>query len=159
VCKAGEDGVKHGRMGYLVAAMGLVLAGGGLAGCVPRAPAPPPPAPAAPALSYDGTYRGTVRLSGLGAGVPAQGCATDPNIVLQVQNNAFTYSQPHPQAATSGPGGSATVVYAVAIAPDGSFSGQSQVSGTMTGTVQGGHMSGTINGLECVYSFFADRAS
>ena len=138
------------RTGYLIAAGVLALSA-----CAPQKAAAPPMA-SAPATSYDGIYKGKVELAGLGAGVPAAGCATSPSITLQIQNNGFVYSQAHPNAATTGPA-SATTTYTVAVAPDGSFSGQSQLSGTMSGTISGTHMSGTIDGLECVYSFSADR--
>ena len=132
------------RIGLATLATGLAIGG-----CTPQ----PPPPPAAPAVSYDGTYQGTVSLTNVGAGVPRAGCATTPQMVLQVKNNAFTYSQPHPNMTGVG-----TTTYTVTIAPNGSFSGQSQVTGTMSGTVSGTHMAGTIDGIECVYSFAADRS-
>ncbi len=142
--------MKAWRFGLATLATGLALSG-----C-----APPPPPPPAPAVSYDGTYQGTVMLTGVGAGVPREGCATDPRIALQVKNNAFTYVQGHPNSNVTAPGMptvSATATYTVAVAPNGSFSGQSDVSGTMTGMISGTHMSGTIEGIVCVYSFTADR--
>jgi hypothetical protein len=136
------------------ASLAIALAIGGCA-----APTPPRK-PAAPAVSYDGMYHGTVAVTGVGAGVPPAGCATDPHIMLQVRNNAFTYSQAHPN--DNGAGAAAetaetTTTYSVAIAPDGRFSGQSQVGGSITGVVSGTHMVGTIEGLVCVYSLTADR--
>ncbi len=140
------------RIGLAALATGLALGG-----CA----TPPPPAPApAPAVSYDGTYTGTLTLAGVGAGVPREGCFTNPQITLQVKNNAFTYVQTHPKANVTAPGMatvSATTTYAVAVAPNGTFSGQSEVSGTMTGAISGPHMTGMIEGIVCVYSFTADR--
>ncbi len=111
-------------------------------------------------VSYDGTYIGTVTLTGVGAGVPRQGCITNPQVTLQVKNNAFTYVQTHPNSNVTAPGMqtvSATTAYSVAVAQNGSFSGQSDVAGTMTGSIAGTHMTGMIEGIVCVYSFAADR--
>jgi hypothetical protein len=155
--RAGGYGVKAWRIGLAASATGLVLAALALGGCTPTPPAPPPPAPA---VSYDGTYQGTVTLLNVGAGVPRIGCQTAPQIALTVKNNSFTYVQTHPQATISAPGfptTNATATYAVTVAPNGSFSGQSQLSGTMSGAITGTHMAGKIEGLECVYSFTADR--
>jgi hypothetical protein len=151
---AGGCGVEAWRIGLATLATGLVLGG-----CTPP-PSPPPPV-SAPAVSYDGTYVGSVTLNGVGAGVPREGCVTDPRLTLQVKNNAFTYVQTHPNSNVTAPGMatvSATTTYSVAVAPNGSFSGQSDVSGTMTGTITGTHMSGMIEGMVCVYSFSADRS-
>ncbi len=130
-----------------------------IGGCTPT---PPPPAPpATPAVSYDGTYHGTVTLTDSGPGVPRIGCATAPQMTVQVTNNHFTYVQPHPKATVSAPGFQTTNAdadYAATVAPNGNFSGQSQLAGTISGSIQGGHMTGTIEGLECVYSFSADRS-
>ncbi len=139
------------RIGLATLATGLVLGG-----CTP----PPPPPPPAPVVSYDGTYRGTVTLTGVGAGIPREGCVTDPKLVIQVSRNAFTYVQSHPKSDVTAPGVqpvSATTTYSVKVAPNGSFSGQSEVAGSMTGTISGTHMAGTIEGIVCVYSFTADR--
>ncbi len=141
------------RIGMATLATGLAIGG-----CTP----PPPPAPPPkPTVSYDGTYTGTVTLVNVGAGVPRIGCAAPPQVTLQVKNNAFTYVQTHPKATIKAPGfptESATTTYTVAIAQNGSFSGQSEVSGTMTGTITGGHMTASIEGIECVYSLAADRS-
>jgi hypothetical protein len=148
---AGGCGVEAWRIGLATLATGLVLGG-----CTP----PPPPPPPAPVVSYDGTYVGTVTLTGVGAGVPREGCVTNPGLTLQVKNNAFTYVQTHPNSNVTAPGMatvSATTTYTVAVAPNGSFTGQSEVAGTMSGTISGTHMSGMIEGIVCVYSFSADR--
>jgi hypothetical protein len=140
------------RIGLATLATGLALGG-----C---SPPPPPPPPPAPLVSYDGAYTGTVKLTGVGAGVPRVGCATSPQLMVQVQNNTFTYVQTHPKATVRAPGfatTNATASYTAAIAQDGSFSGQSQLAGTISGTIKAGHMTGNIEGLECVYTFTADR--
>ncbi len=141
------------RIGAATLAAGLAIGG-----CTP---APKPAPPPAPTVSYDGTYTGTVSLTNVGAGVPRVGCATAPQMTLQVTNNAFTYVQTHPKATITAPGfptESGTTTYTVAIAQNGSFTGQSDVSGVMSGTITGGHMTGSIEGIECVYAFAADRS-
>jgi hypothetical protein len=144
--------VEAWRIGMATVAIGLAIGG-----CTPQPPPPPTPAPV---VSFDGTYTGTVKLTGVGAGVPRAGCATNPQMVLQVSKNAFTYTQTHPKATVSAPGFStinATATYTAAIAQDGSFTGQSQLAGTISGSIASGHMTGNIEGLECVYAFTADR--
>jgi hypothetical protein len=132
---------------------GTLATGALLAGCAQTA-APPMPTAAAPAISSDGIYRGTITLTGAGAGVPGQGCATGPAMVLQVRHNAFTYTQAHPDLVAPGLG---TTSYTGTVAQGGGFNGQSALGGSITGTIAGSHMAGTIDGVECVYSFTADR--
>jgi hypothetical protein len=133
---------------------GLAITVLALAGCTPTPGAPTgtaAPAPAA-AVSWDGTYRGTVQITGLGSGTMRQWCETDPQIVFQVSNNAFSYAMPHPNAPDN-----PSPVYAATIASDGTFS-TTLASGTMRGHVSGTHISGEIDGSVCVYSFALDRA-
>lgn len=159
------------RIGLAIMVTGLGATGLGLTGCAPPLP-PPPPAPVAaptgPAVSYDGTYRGTIKMTGTGAGVPIGGCNTSPRFTLQVANNAFTYQQPHPNERVSATGNpsvdpkinalnNSRAVYVATIAQNGTFSGQSQVAGTIAGSIVDGHMAGTIEGIVCVYAFTADR--
>jgi hypothetical protein len=125
-----------------------------IAGCT-ATPRPPASSAASPgpvsAVSWDGTYRGAVQITGLGSGVQQQWCETDPQIVFQVTNNAFSYAMPHPNAPNN-----PTPVYSATIASDGSFR-SSLPSGTMTGRVTGTHIAGKIDGSVCVYSFALDR--
>jgi hypothetical protein len=72
--------------------------------------------------------------------------------MLQVTNYAFSYAMPHPHAPDN-----PTQVYRATIASDGTFSATLH-SGEMNGRIVGGHMSGTINGSLCVYSFSMDRS-
>ena len=115
------------------------------------------------AVSFDGNYHGSVALAGVASGIDRQMCAVDPHLSLLVTNNSFTYTQPHPNIAGTSPGITAqatTPIYTATIAPDGSFSGQSNgvEGGTIQGIVSGTHMSGTINGLLCGYKFSAERS-
>jgi hypothetical protein len=134
---------------------GAVMTAMAVAGCA-ATPGPPAASAAsprpAPAASWDGTYRGTVQITGMGSGVQRQWCETPPQIVFQVSNNAFSYAMPHPNAPDN-----PTPVYAATIAPDGAFR-SSIGSGTMNGRVIGNRMSGTISGSVCVYAFTLDRS-
>jgi hypothetical protein len=127
----------------------LVLAAA-LAGCA----APPETAPtiAVPAVTYDGRYSGTVLLTGVASGADRSWCETSPQFVVDVVGNAFTYSQPHPKMPN---GGIAT--YSVAIARDGTFQGQSNATGLMSGRIEGGAMSATVDGIGCAYKVTATR--
>ena len=128
-----------------------LLAATTIVGCTP-AQSPPSSAVAPAAVSWDGIYRGSVQITGIGSGTLRSWCETDPQIVFQVSNNAFSYAQPHPNAPNN-----PTPVYAATIAPDGTFN-TTLASGTMRGRVTGTHMSGEIDGSVCVYSFALDRA-
>jgi len=143
VCFRGHDT----RLDMLIA----LLAATTVVGCTP-AQSPPSSAVAPSAVSWDGTYRGSVQITGIGSGTLRSWCETDPQIVFQVSHNAFSYAQPHPNAPNN-----PTPVYAATIAPDGTFN-TTLASGTMRGRVTGTHMSGEIDGSVCVYSFALDRA-
>jgi hypothetical protein len=106
----------------------------------------------APAVSWDGTYHGTVRTTALGSGMTSTWCETEPEMVVQVKNNSFAYAMPHPNAPDN-----RTPVYSASIAPDGTFKGTIG-SGEMRGRVVGSNMSGTVNGSLCVYAFSIDRS-
>lgn len=106
----------------------------------------------APAVSWDGTYRGTVQITGQGASIQRNWCETDPQIIVQVTGNSFTYAMPHPNVPHN-----PTPVYSATITPDGNFRSE-MVSGVISGQVVGNHMSGTINGSACIYAFSADRS-
>jgi hypothetical protein len=104
-----------------------------------------------PAVSWDGAYRGTVQITGLGSGIQRDWCETDPQMTVQVAGNKFTYTMPHPNTP-----GEPTMVYSASIAPDGSF--RSDIgTGVMTGRVAGSRITGLIDGSACVYSFSMDR--
>jgi hypothetical protein len=123
-----------------------------IAGCnVPPQPVSSGSTAPPPAVSWDGAYRGTVQITGLGSGIQRQWCETDPQMAVQVAGNKFDYAMPHPNTP-----GTPNMVYSAAIAPDGSF--RSDIgTGVMTGRVAGNHMSGLIDGSACVYSFTMDR--
>ena len=130
----------------------VLLGAVALAGCVSGPNPPPGGAVPAPKVSWDGTYRGTVQIAGLGSGVRRDWCETNPQMVVQVTGDSFTYAMPHPNAPQN-----PTPVYSPTIAPNGAF--RTEIgSGAMTGQVVGNHMSGTIHGSACDYAFSADRS-
>jgi hypothetical protein len=134
-------------------------------GCANRAPQPTTP-PAA-AISYDGTYTGTLRVTGGSTSVNPSDCATDPRFSVNVAGNRFSFALPHPAAVGATPPlrDSATPVYTTSpvytasIAPDGTIKGLSNdTNTTMDGRVAGTRMAGQVYGLLCYYAFTADRS-
>ena len=117
------------------------------------------PPPAAP-ISYDGTYSGTLSVTGGSGGVTAGDCATDPRFSVRVTGNQFSFPLPHPALVKATPSlrDSATPVYNASIAPDGTIKGLSNNTNTvMDGRVSGTRMTGQVYGLLCYYAFTADR--
>jgi hypothetical protein len=116
---------------------------------------------ASSSMSFGGRYEGSVQVSGAAAGGTVRECATNPRLLLEVTNNAFTYVQPHPNVANTSPSlteEATTATYKATISSNGSIQGNSgNLDGTIQGTVSGSHMSGTITGALCYYTFTADR--
>jgi hypothetical protein len=133
--------------------LAAVIAVTAIAGCSsPQQPAATGSVAPPPSVSWDGAYRGTVQITGLGSGIQRQWCETEPQMAVQVAGNSFSYAMPHPNTP-----GTPTMVYSAAIAPDGSF--RSDIgTGVMTGRVTGTQMTGLIDGSACVYSFTMERA-
>jgi len=139
-----------------LAALGLAL-GVAMAGCADQAPQPTPPP--MPAISYDGTYTGTISVSGAATSMKASDCATDPRFSVNVTGNQFSFPLPHPAVSRSTPSlrQAATPVYNASIGPDGTIKGLSNDTNTpMSGRVTGTRMTGQIDGLLCNYAFTAD---
>lgn len=124
-----------------------------LAGCTSE-----PKTPAAVAvdakssMSWDGTYRGGIQLTGRGSGMNASSCETEPQMVVRVAGGSFSYAMPHPNAP-----GNPTPVYSANVASDGTFIANLG-SGTMTGRITGNRMEGKIDGSVCVYTFALTRS-
>jgi len=136
-------------------ALGLALAA---SGCTNQAPQPMT-APAA-AISYDGTYTGTLRVTGATTSVNPSDCATDPRFSVNVTGNQFSFPLRHPAALKATPSlrDAATPIYNASIAPDGTIKGISNDTNTvMDGRVAGTRMTGQVYGLLCYYAFAADR--
>jgi hypothetical protein len=117
-------------------------------------------APPAAAVSYDGTYTGTLSVTGAAVSVDSRDCATDPRFSVRVTGNQFSFPLPHPAVVEATPSlrDSATPVYTASIAPDGTIKGFSNDTNTvMDGRVAGTRMTGQIYGLLCYYAFAADR--
>jgi hypothetical protein len=135
--------------------LGLALA---VSGCANQAPQPT--APSAAAISYDGTYTGTLRVTGASTSVNQSECATDPRFSVNVTGNQFSFPLPHPVALKAAPSlrDAATPIYNASIARDGTIKGLSNdTNTTMDGRVTGTRMTGQIYGLLCYYAFTADR--
>ena len=136
-------------------ALGLALAA---SGCANRAPQPT--APPAAAISYDGTYTGTLRVTGGSTSVNPSDCATDPRFSVNVTGNQFSFPLPHPAMVKATPAlrDSATPIYNASIAPDGTIKGFSNdTNTTMDGRAAGTRITGQVYGLLCYYAFTADR--
>ncbi len=135
----------------------LLTAIGGCAASAP--PAAPPPASLTSPVSFDGTYRGSIRVTS--TGVPrdqTSWCDTPPAISLSLQNSAFNYVLLHPNVPTDSHY-SLSPTFAVAVAPDGSFNATSQNGeAQMTGRITGSQLTGQINGTACNYAFTAEKS-
>ena len=135
----------------------LVTAIGGCAGSAPPA-APPPPSLTSP-VSFDGTYRGSIRVTS--TGVPREQtswCDTPPAISLALQNSAFNYVLLHPNVPKDS-NYSLSPTFAVVVAPDGSFNATSQNGeAQMIGRITGSQLAGQINGTACNYAFTAQKS-
>jgi len=144
-------------MGRIAIFLALGLAA---SGCANQAPQPMPPPMAA--ISYDGTYTGTIRVNGAATSMKESDCATEPRFSVNVAGNQFSFPLPHPAVSRSTPSlrEAATPVYNASIGPDGTIKGLSNNTNTpMNGRVSGTRMTGQIDGLLCNYAFTADRSS
>jgi hypothetical protein len=128
-----------------------------LAACSSQPP-PAPPTPKAAFVSFDGTYRGRIRVSSHTLGGPnSNWCDTPQTISLSIQHNAFRYLLAHPNLPPD-PDLSPTIEV-TEISPDGSFDGFPINGGPeMVGSITGSHMEGEIHGLGCAYTFAAERS-
>jgi hypothetical protein len=130
-----------------------------MGGCTTSAPPPVAPTPTAPPVSFDGIYRGSIKLtsSGVGGG-QTKWCDTPPAISLSLQNSAFSYVLAHPNVPQDSTY-SMSPTFAVVVAPDGSFNATSQNGEAhMVGSISGSHLAGQINGTACGYAFTAERS-
>jgi hypothetical protein len=130
-----------------------------VSGCATQAPQPM--ALPAPAVSYDGTYTGTLRVTGAAVSMNQSECATDPRFSVNVSGNQFSFPLRHPAAVKAAPSlrDAATPIYNASIAPDGAIKGLSNDTNTaMDGRVSGTRMTGQVYGLLCYYAFTADRS-
>jgi hypothetical protein len=135
----------------------FVTAIGGCAASAPP-PAPPPPSLTSP-VSFDGTYRGSIRVTS--TGVPREQtswCDTLPAISLALQNSAFNYVLLHPNVPKDS-NYSLSPTFAVVVAADGSFNATSQNGeAQMIGRITGSQLAGQINGTACNYAFTAQKS-
>ena len=88
---------RHGRIGCFTLAAGLAAVT--VLGCSPSPKsASSDPAPSAPPVSWDGVYRGTIQITGIGSSIDRRWCETDPQMTVQVAAGKFSYAMPHPNA-------------------------------------------------------------
>jgi hypothetical protein len=125
--------------------LGLSL-GAALAACS-NPPPPGPVVPAPPLPPIDGTYGGVMQLN-RGTAI---NCGNDNPITLHVENHAFTYQLNQPQAEWK-----PVIVFKAMIGPDGAFNAQVGPD-SMSGSIAGGNMQGSIMGDVCGFSFNASR--
>jgi hypothetical protein len=142
------------RIGATLAVLALIGA------CTRSEPplAPPPPSLTSP-VSFDGTYRGSIRVTSAGiSGGQTNWCDTPSAISLSLQNSTFNYVLLHPNVPKDS-NYSLSPTFAVAVGPDGSFNATSQNGeAQMVGQITGSQLSGQINGTACNYAFTADKS-
>jgi len=106
----------------------------------------------APVTAFDGSYQSTIRVTGVAPEAKGSNwCDTPGQPIITVANGQFSYAVPHPNAPSN-----MTSNFSASMAQEGSFSGQG-VGGTISGTVHGIHIEGSINGQGCIYAFSGDR--
>jgi hypothetical protein len=128
-----------------ITVLGLSL-GATLAACT-NSPSPAPIANVPSPQPIDGTYGGLMQLNR----GDAINCGNENPITLHVANHAFTYQLNQPQAEWK-----PVILFKAMIGPDGAFNAQTGPD-SMTGSVSGGNMQGTIIGDVCGFSFNASR--
>ena len=108
--------------------------------------------PAPPVTSFDGSYRNTIHVTGsFGVAQTTSWCDSPGQPVITVANGQFSYAVPPPNVQ-----GQATPAFPATMTQDGSFYGQ-VVGGTISGSVQGTHIEGRIDGSACLYTFVGNR--
>jgi hypothetical protein len=146
--------MSHIRIGGALAILAVI------GGCARSEPplAPPPPSLTSP-VSFDGTYRGSIRVTSSGiSGGQTNWCDTPPAISLSLHNSAFNYVLLHPNVPKDS-NYSLSPTFAVAVEPDGSFNATSQNGeAQMVGQITGPQLAGQINGTACNYAFTAEKS-
>jgi hypothetical protein len=140
-------------------ALASVVIVSAIAGCVTSNPLPAPAAQTIAPVAFDGTYRGSIRLTSSGiSGGQTSWCDTPPAISLSLQKGSFNYVLVHPNVPKDS-AYSMSPNFAVTVAPDGSFTASSQNGeAQMVGQITGSHLVGRIDGSACGYAFTADRS-
>jgi hypothetical protein len=141
----------HAKLAKLANAILITV----VSGCATSGPPHALPPMAVP-LSFNGNYRGMIRLTSAGViGAQAKWCETPPVISLSVRNNVFSYVLEHPNLPRDSDY-SLSPTFTVPIAPDGSFDALSQNGeAEMAGHITGSGMAAQINGSICGYAFTA----
>jgi hypothetical protein len=132
-----------------------------MSGCTTAGPPPVSQQPTPPAVSFDGNYRGTIRLTTTSSAVSGAGsnwCDTPPALSLSVQNSAFSYVLAHPNVPRDS-SYSLSPTFSITVGPDGSFHASSQNGeAEIAGRITGSQMAGQISGAACGYAFTAERS-
>jgi hypothetical protein len=103
-------------------------------------------------MSFDGSYRTTIRVqSAFGAVRTTSWCDSPGQPVITIANGHFTYGVPHPNYPNE-----LVVTFAATLAEDGSFHGEA-IPGTISGSIQGAHIEGRLDGSACIYAFAGER--
>jgi hypothetical protein len=108
---------------------------------------PPPP----PVTSFDGSYRSTIQNTHPFVGQMNTWCDTPGQPLITVESGQFTYTLPHPNVSVN-----LDLAFPATIAQDGSFYGEN-ITGSISGRVDGTHMEGRIDGSACIYVFTGVR--
>jgi hypothetical protein len=142
-----------------LARLGSIVIISAIGGCVTSGPPPVSATPPASPVAFDGNYRGSIQLTSSGlSGSQSNWCDTPPAISLSLQQGAFNYILVHPNVPQDS-NYSLSPTFAVAVAPDGSFTATSQNGeAQMTGQITGSHLTGRIAGTACGYAFAADKS-
>jgi hypothetical protein len=137
----------------------IIITTSAIGGCATSGPSPVPATPTAAPVSFDGNYRGSIRLTSSGiSGGQTGWCDTPPAISLSLQKSAFNYVLAHPNVPKDS-SYSLSPTFAVLVAPDGSFNATSQNGeAQMVGRITGSHLAGQIDGTACGYAFTAEKS-
>jgi hypothetical protein len=128
-------------------------------GCTSSAPSSAPSSPVTSSRSFDGNYRGTIRLTSSSVrGDQGNWCDTPPAISFTLSNNTFNYVLVHPNVPQD-PKYSMSPSFTVKVADDGSFDTRSDnEDAQIVGQIEGSQITGKINGTACGYAFVANRS-
>jgi hypothetical protein len=142
-----------------LARLAKILVISAIGGCATSGPPPVAVTPTAAPVSFDGNYRGSIRLTSSGiSGGQTSWCDTPPAISLSLQKGTFNYVLVHPNVPKDS-NYSLSPAFAVVVAPDGSFNATSlNGEAQMVGRVAGSHLAGRIDGSACGYAFSAEKS-
>ena len=130
----------------------LAVVGTALVGCYPPPLSTPTVVEPAVTSIYDGTYRGSVQLTGVAPMAQQAWCRADAQGSLQITDGSLSYMQAHP-----GYPDAPLITYTGTVTNDSKINGTSDMNGTITGQIVGAHLSATLDGLGCYYTLDLQR--